>query len=113
MAINTEKSKVEKYNIVSINFTHPLSSNKVETNITISMYMNEFNSNERIKTFSCTHFHCKLRCLDIENGAIHFTTALNELLVTKNIKEFYVNDMCVYIDANTIQNTESLNVKNC
>lgn len=113
MAINTEKSKVEKYTIVSINFTHPLSSNKVETNITISMYMNEFNSNERIKTFSCTHFHCKLRCLDIENGVIHFTTALNELLVTKNIKEFYVNDMCIDINANTIQNTESLNVKNC
>ena len=30
MAINIEKSKVEKYTIVSINFTHPLSSNKVE-----------------------------------------------------------------------------------
>lgn len=101
MAINTEKSKVEKYTIVSINFT-PLSSNKVETNITTDMYMSEFNSNERIKTFSCTHFHCKLRCLDIENGVIHFTTALNELLVTKNIKEFYVNDMCIDINTNTI-----------
>ena len=42
MAINTEKSKVEKYTIVSINFTHPLSSNKVETNITMDMYMNKF-----------------------------------------------------------------------
>lgn len=101
MAINTEKSKVEKYTIVSINFT-PLSSNKVETNITMDMYMNEFNSNERIKTFSCTHFHCKLRCLDIENGVIHFTTALNEVLVTKNIKEFFINDMRVDIDVNTI-----------
>lgn len=76
---------------------------KVETNITMDMYMNEFNSNERIKTYSCTHFHCKLRCLDIENGVIHFTTALNELLVTKNIKEFYVNDMCIDINTNTIQ----------
>lgn len=102
MAINPEKSKVEKYTIVSINFTHPLSSNKVETNITISMYMNEFNSNERIKTFSYTHFHCKLKCLDIENGVIHFTTALNEILVIKNIKEFYVNDICVDMDVNTI-----------
>lgn len=101
MAINTEKSKVEKYTIVSINFT-PLSSNKVETNITMDMYMNEFNSNERIKTYSCTHFHCKLRCLDIENGVIHFTTALNEVLVTKNIKEFFINDMRVDIDVNTI-----------
>lgn len=113
MAINTEKSKVEKYTIVSINFTHPLSSNKVETNITMDMYMNEFNSNERIKTYSCTHFHCKLRCLDIENRIIHFTTALNEALVTKNIKEFYVNDMRVDMDANMIRNVESLNVKNC
>lgn len=51
--------------------------------------------------------------LKIENGVIHFTTALNELLVTKNIKEFYVNDMCIDINTNTIQNTESLNVKNC
>ena len=101
MAINIEKSKVKKYTIVSINFT-PLSSNKVETNITMDMYMNEFNSNERIKTYSCTHFHCKLRCLDIENGVIHFTTALNEILVIKNIKEFYVNDMCIDINTNTI-----------
>lgn len=29
------------------------------------------------------------------------------------IKEFYVNDMCIDINTNTIQNTESLNVKNC
>lgn len=71
-------------------------------NITMDMYMNEFNSNERIKTYSCTHFHCKLRCLDIENGVIHFTTALNEILVIKNIKEFYVNDICVDMDVNTI-----------
>lgn len=76
-------------------------------------HIHRFNSNERIKTYSCTHFHCKLRCLDIENGVIHFTTALNEILVTKNIKEFYVNDMCIDINTNTIQNTESLNVKNC
>lgn len=113
MAINTEKSKVEKYTIVSINFTHPLSSNKVETNITMDMYMNEFNSNERIKTYSCTHFNCKLRCLDIKNGVIHFTTALNETLVTKNIKEFFINDTRIDINDNTIQNVESLNVKNC
>lgn len=113
MAINTERSKVEKYTVVSINFSHPLSSSKIETNITMDMYMNKFNSNERIKTYSCTHFHCKLRCLDIENGVIHFTTALNETLVTKNIKEFYINDMRVDMDANTIQNVESLNVKNC
>lgn len=105
MAINIEKSKVEKYTVVSVHFISPLSSNKVETNITMNMYMNEFNNNERIKTYSCTHFHCKLRCLDIENGVIHFTTALNETLVTKNIKEFYINDMRVDMDANTIQNT--------
>lgn len=28
MAINPEKSKVEKYTVVSVNFTHPLSSSK-------------------------------------------------------------------------------------
>lgn len=113
MAINTEKSKVEKYTVVSIHFISPLSSNKVETNITIDMYMNEFNSNKRIKTYSCTHFHCKLRCLDIDNRIIYFTTASNETIIIKNVKEFYVNDICVDIDANTIQNNESLNVKNC
>lgn len=52
MAINPEKSKVEKYTVVSVNFTHPPSSDKVETNITIDMYMNKFNSNERIKTLN-------------------------------------------------------------
>lgn len=31
-----------------------------------------------------------------------FTTALNEILVIKNIKEFYVNDICVDMDVNTI-----------
>lgn len=113
MAINPEKSKVEKYTVVSINFTHPLSSSKIETNITIDMYMNKFNSNERIKIYSCTYFNCKLRCLDIDNGIIYFTTVSNETIITKNIKEFYVNDMRVDIDANTIQNIESLNVKNC
>ena len=77
------------------------------------MYTNEFNSNKRIKTYSCTPFHYKLRCLDIDNGIIYFTTASNETIITKNIKEFYVDDMCVDIDANTIQNNESLNVKNC
>lgn len=102
MAINIEKSKVEKYTVVSINFISPLSSNKVETNITMNMYMSKFNSSERIKTYSCTHFNCKLKCLDIENGVIHFTTALNEILVIKNIKEFYVNDICVDMDVNTI-----------
>lgn len=113
MANNIEKSKVEKYTVVSIYFSSPPSSNRIETNITMDMYANKVNSNERIKTYSCTHFHCKLRCLDIENGVIHFTTALNETLVTKNIKEFFINDKRVDIDANTIQNTESLNVKNC
>lgn len=38
----------------------------------------------------------------IDNGVIHFTTALNEILVIKNIKEFYVNDICVDMDVNTI-----------
>jgi hypothetical protein len=38
----------------------------------------------------------------IKNGVIHFTTALNEILVIKNIKEFYVNDICVDMDVNTI-----------
>lgn len=40
MAINIEKSKVEKYTVVSIRFVSSLSSNKVETNITMDMYMN-------------------------------------------------------------------------
>lgn len=113
MAINTEKSKAEKYTVVSIHFVSPLSSNKVEIHIAMDMYTDEFNNNKLIKTFSCTHFNCKLRCLDIENGVIHFTTALNEILVIKNIKEFFINDMRIDINNNTIQNTESLNVKNC
>lgn len=71
------------------------------------------NKTESIKVHSYSYFHCKLRCLDIDNGIIYFTTVSNETIITKNIKEFYINDIRVDIDANTIQNNESLNVKNC
>ena len=86
----TIKESKDYYNIIDKSYINP------------NILVPTVNSNERIKTYSCTYFHCKLRCLDIENGVIHFTTALNEILVIKNIKEFYVNDICVDMDVNTI-----------
>ena len=104
MEINTEKSKVNIYNNVFLYFVEE------GVIITTDMYIKEFNNNEPIKFYSYTHRYCKLKCLDIENRTIRFTTILNETLIIENIKELNINDELININDDK---KEQLNVKNC